>query len=174
MTGAPHRRDEQSGGRHSLPFATATIARLYMLQGKLEQAEVIYRELLEERPGDQRLLEGLAEVQQRLRARLEPLPGDDRLELDWQGNRLRCRWVVTPSGLHRAELLLGAPGSLVLRLLAFASSAPAASEDHPLPRSSGELELPAPEKALVLAAAVGLCGEGNRFAAIAHCCTATM
>lgn len=173
MTAAPHRSGEESGGHHPLPFATATIARLYMLQGKLEQAEEIYRKLLEERPGDRRLLEGLAEVQQRLRARLEPLPGDDRLELDWQGTRLRCRWVVTPSGLRRAELTLGAPGSLVLRLLAFASSAPPASQDHSLPGSSGELELPAPEGALVLAAAVGLGGEGNRFAAIAHCCTAT-
>ena len=155
------------------PFATATIARLYMLQGKLEQAEAIYRQLLEERPREVRLLEGLAEVQRRLQARLEPPAGDDRLELVWERGRIRCRYTVTADGQRRAGLLLGCSGTLVLRLHAFPSSPGEGPIDRPLERPAGELELTAPEKASVVAAAVGLTGPGDRFVAIAHCCTAS-
>jgi hypothetical protein len=155
-----------------LPFATATIARLYMLQGKLAQSEAMFRKLLEEQPGDARLVEGLAEVQSRQQARLQPLPGEDRVEMDWEGERLSCRYAITSEGEHRARRLTGGPGELVLRLMAFPAGAGAAPLDQPLAKLAGELELPAPEGARVLAAAVGLRAGSDLFVAIAHGCTA--
>jgi hypothetical protein len=165
--------EEQEGaGQPPLPFATATIARLYLLQGKLVEAEAMYRRLLDERPDDARLLEGLAEVQGRQQARLQPLPGEDRLELDWKGERLRCRYVITPEGERRARRLTGGAGDLVLRVMAFPPETGAAPIDQPIAQLAGELELPAPEGARVLAAAVGVRAGGDQFAAIAHGCTA--
>jgi hypothetical protein len=155
-----------------LPFATATIARLYMSQGKLAQSEAIYRRLLDESPDDSRLLSGLAEVQRRSQAKLLPLAGGDRVELVWQGAELRCKFVVTEEGERRARLVLKGAGELVVRLHAFPQRGETPPLDQPLPGTTGEIELAVPQQAKVLAAAVGL-RQADRFVAIAHCCTAS-
>ncbi len=141
-----------------------------MLQGKLAQAEAIYTVLLEEQPGDPRALEGLAEVKRRATAGEEPL-GADRVELRADAEGLRCQYLVTEEGRRRAELVLGRPGALILRVLGFPAPGDRPPSDHPLEATSGELTVPAPARSRVIAAAVGLRGEGEAFVAIAHCTT---
>lgn len=170
--------DEQNSSEQSAdrsqgpPFTTATIARLYMVQGKLAQSEAIYRRLLEESPDDSRLLNGLAEVQRRSQAKLQPLAGGDQVELIWQGDQLRCKFAVTAEGERRARLVLQGAGELVVRLHAFPHRADSAPVDQLLPGTNGEIDLAVPQQSRVLAAAIGL-RQADRFVAIAHCCTAT-
>ena len=152
--------------RAPLPIATATIARLYMLQGKLQQAETIYRNLLRESPGESRLLEGLAEVQRRAET-AQALSGD-RVELRVLGDAFVCNWVISAEGRQRAELVLGGQGQLVLRLASFPSDPGRPPEDRPLAEETGTLVLPL-VRATLVAAAVGLRAADGRFASIAHC-----
>ena len=56
----------QQGERGDPPIATATVARLYMEQGRLEQAERLYQALLRQHPRERALVEGLAEVRRRI------------------------------------------------------------------------------------------------------------
>jgi tetratricopeptide (TPR) repeat protein len=149
-----------------LPIATATIARLYMLQGKLQQAETIYRQLLKESPDDARLVEGLAEVQRR--AETAQALSDDRVELRVLGDAFVCNWVISDEGRRRARLVLGGEGQLVLRLASFPSDPGRPSEDRPLAEETGTLVLPL-VRATLVAAAVGLRASDGRFTSIAHC-----
>jgi hypothetical protein len=154
-----------------LPFATPTIARLYMLQGKLGEAEAIYRALAEESPDDPRVRDGLAEVQRRRQApAADSARGSDlgcRVELRAAaGGTLECSYAVSEAGRRRASLVLGEAGTLTLRAVAFPA---AEQEDLELPGAQGVLALPARFAAApVVVAAIGLRDGGGRFVAIAH------
>jgi hypothetical protein len=154
--------------REPLPFTTPTIARLYMLQGKLDEAETIYRALQAERPDDPRLGKGLAEVQRRREdPELAGEPGElSTVELlgDACGG-LECRYSVSEAGRRRAGLVLDAEGALTLRICAFPGEERA---DLPLAAPNGAVSVPDAVKGPVIAAAVGLRDEGGRFVAIAH------
>jgi hypothetical protein len=154
--------------KNPLPIATPTIARLYMLQGKLQQAEALYRQLLQESPEDARLLDGLAEV--RRRAEAAHAPAADRVEVRILGDAYVCTWAVTEEGQHRARLVLNAPGELVLRLASFPADPERAPEDRPLTEAAGTLVLPPISgRCVLVAAAVGVLSADRRFASITHC-----
>jgi len=154
--------------REPLPFTTPTIARLYMLQGKLDEAEAIYRALEVDRPGDPRIEEGLAELQRRRQSPGLAASGEDRVELrgSAQGEAaISCSYRVSEAGRRRALLVLGGEGTLTLRICAFPGGK---QEDLELPGSEGAVALPASLRAPVIAAAIGLRDETGRFVAIAH------
>ena len=95
------------------PIATATVARLYMEQGKLDQAEQIYRGLLRDSPQDPRILQGIEEVRRR-RDELLGTASDDVVALEpLPDGELTCRWRVSVEGRARAGLVLGGSGTLV-------------------------------------------------------------
>ncbi len=150
--------------REPLPFTTPTIARLYMLQGKLDEAEAIYRALAKEREGDPRIAEGLAELARR-RQSPEVAGSEDAVELRVKGEALECSYRVSEAGRRRATLVLGGEGALTLRLCAFPG---AKQEDLPLAEASGAIAVPASLRAPVIAAAVGLRDVSGRFVAITH------
>jgi hypothetical protein len=152
----------------ALPFATATIARLCMLQGKLERAEALYRQLLQERPKDPRLIEGLGEVLRRKGAPAST-PGGDQVRLRIEGEALVCSWTITEEGQERARRVLGGHGELILRLMSFPIDPRQPAKDQPLDRLSGDLVLPSAESVCLLAASVGLIGADGRFVSITHC-----
>jgi hypothetical protein len=158
-------------------FATATMARIYLGQGKLDEAEAVYRKLLGDRPGDPALQEGLAEVQRR-REELEAGPepdAADRVALRLQGGELTCTWSVSDEGRRRAALLLGTEGTLTLRLMTFPLEPDDPPEDIVLDRPEGQMALELPGRGLLAAAAVGLgADDGEPFAAIAHCDPVTL
>jgi len=150
-----------------LPFATATIARLYMAQGKLTQAEALYQQLLRDSPDDPRLTAGLAEVQRRLHSGGAPVSAD-QVALAAAGDRLTCTWNITEEALGRARALSPDPARLVLRLMVFPLGPEQKPADTALEALQGSLELDPPPGTALIAAAVGLLGE-ERFHSIAHC-----
>ena len=152
-----------------LPIATATIARLCMIQGKLEQAKLLYGQLLRENPRDRRILAGLADVERREKAREAPSPSANKLEIYVQDGATWCRWQVTEEGLRRARLVLGQAGDLILRLIPFPLSPARPPSDTPLPELSGKLALSPPSQTALLAGAVGLLAAEGRFVSIVHC-----
>jgi tetratricopeptide (TPR) repeat protein len=84
------------------PIATQTIARIYGQQGKLEQAEAIYVQLLELSPGDAQLEKELAEVKKkRQESPASPSLQKEGLELSKSAETLQCRWTVTTRGVAR-------------------------------------------------------------------------
>lgn len=150
------------------PIATATVARLYLQQGKLDQAEAIYRKLLGQDPRDPRLLEGLAQVQRCLAAQHHAAP-DEHVTLRSSEGGLLCNWRVTIDGRERAAIVLGHQGRLALRLVFFP---PAAGNPRTIALDDleGQVTLPlSDQEASLAAAAVGLSGDGDRFVSIAHC-----
>ena len=149
-------------------FETATVARIYMMQGMLDEAEALYHKLLEGSPGDQRLEAGLAEVQQRIEAELEATT-QDRVELTARGGKLHCKWAVTAEGRKRAEMQLGRGGDLVLRLVAFPLHPSRPGQDLSLDSNEGHRVLDRPLRAQMVAVAVGLIDNGENFVSIAHC-----
>jgi hypothetical protein len=153
--------------REPLPFTTPTIARLYMQQGKLDEAEAIYRALQKQRPADPRVAEGLAEVERRRQAPAEAGgAGEDAVELRAAaGDALECSYRVSEAGRRRATLVLGGEGTLTLRLCAFPGGK---QEDVALSGDEGAVAVPAALRAPVIAAAVGLRDANGRFVAIAH------
>jgi hypothetical protein len=139
-----------------------------MEQGKLDQAESIYRALLAERPDDPRLTRGLAEVQRRQQGP-ETLPGEgDHVTLAARGEGLRCSWQVTEQGQARARLVLAAPGRLALRLVSFPITAGSSPVDTHLSQTAGELIVTPPAGDLI-GAAVGLLSDAGDFVSITHC-----
>lgn len=150
-----------------LPIATATVARLYMEQGKLEHAEQLYRELIADEPDDLRLTQGLAEVRRRQELLRAP-PSGDHVTLEPHPRGLRCRWQISEEGRGRAALVLGREGTLVLRLVAFPLRPTTPPQDTRLSGAEGEMELGAPEGARVVGAAVGLCSADGEFVSITH------
>ena len=150
------------------PFETATVARIYMMQGMLDEAEALYQRLLQRSPGDERLEAGLAEVQRRVQAELEATTSD-RVELTARGGRLHCKWAVTDEGRGRAEMQLGREGDLVLRLVAFPLHPSRPGQDVLLESNEGQRVLDRPARARLVAAAVGLLDGGENFVSIAHC-----
>ena len=153
----------------SQPFATATMARIYLEQGKLDAAERILQQVLAQQPGDPQALAGLAEVARR-RTTPEAASGEDseRVHLERRGDGLACRYRVSAQARTRAELVLGEEGALVLRVVGFPARADAAPVDVPLRQIEGELAVSAPPGADLALAAVGALGEDGRFVAIAH------
>ena len=148
------------------PFSTATMARIFLDQGRLDQAEAIYRDLLARRPGDELLEQGLAEVERRRQADIAPdLP--DHVRLAVEGGTLCCSWEVSDRGRQRAELVAGSSGAIVLRISGFPSDPDRTSTDTEV-AEAGELSLPLPPQAQLLAAAVGLRTAEGQFVSIAH------
>lgn len=148
-------------------FTTVTVGRIYLEQGKLDQAEEIFRRVLAERPDDVRSREGLAEVARR-RAADAAERAADGVDLQLAAGELVCRWSVSPGGRHRAALVAGSGGKLVLRVAGFPAAPDAPPADTVLAADSGELRLAPPQGAHLVAAAVGLRTTGERFVAIAH------
>lgn len=149
-------------------FETATVARIYMMQGMLDEAEALYRRLLTATPGDKQLEAGLAEVQRRIQAELEAT-SNDHVELTPRGGKLHCKWAITDEGRQRAERQLGRTGELVLRLVAFPLHPSRPGQDVPLDAAEGQRQLDRPHRAHLVAAAVGLLDRGENFVSIAHC-----
>jgi len=152
------------------PIATATVARLYMEQGKLDQAALIYRNLLDLDPQDIRLASGLAEVQRR-RDGLAEISGTGdgvRLERVADGGVV-CQWRVTDEGQARGSLALGRTGRLVLRVVAFPMGPQTTVQDIELSSPTGEMRIDPPAGAELVGAAVGLLGGERAFASITHC-----
>jgi len=139
-----------------------------MEQGKLEQAEQIYRQLLLADAGDPRLREGLAEVQRRRAGALADPSSADSVGLRQDGDALLCIWRVSGEGQARAALV-GHGGRLVLRMVAFPIASDAAPKDIPLPDASGQIQVEPPRGASLVGAAVGLLGADGGFVSIAHC-----
>ena len=153
--------------KEPLPITTATIARLYQLQGKLERAESLYRQLLAECPEDPRLAEGLAEVIRRKNVETGAADGD-RVELRPRGDAFICTWSISEEGLRRARLVLGEDGVLTLRILSFPVDKSRPPKDRPLPGLSGTEVLPSLSQGSILGVAVGLLAGADRFVSIAH------
>lgn len=149
------------------PIATATIARIYLKQGLLEQAEALYRDLLRRRPGDPELERGLGEVLRRRGEQRAPV-GDDRVSVELGDGTVVCRWLLTEEGKGRAERVLEGPGRPALRLVGFPRERGVAPRDVLVEQREGNLSFRAPRRARLLAAALGLLGEGDRFVAITH------
>ncbi len=152
-----------------LPIATATIARLCMMQGKLDQAKLLYGQLLRETPRDRSLLAGLAEVERREKAQEAPSLSGNQLEIFYKDEATWCHWIVTEGGLRRARLVLGQAGDLILRLVPFPLNPARPPSDTRLPELSGSVALSPPSQTTLLAAAVGLLAAGGRFVSIVHC-----
>jgi len=151
----------------SAPFATATVARIYLDQGKLDQAEQIFVQLLERRPGDEQLEEGLAEVRRRRDAQ-QTAQSSDAIDVQPADEGVSCRWQVSSAGRHRARLVAGNDGALTLRLACFPTQPDAEPVDTPLEADTGVLARPVTPKATLAAAAVGLLTGDGQFVAIAH------
>lgn len=153
------------------PLETATIARLYMQQGLLDEAEALYLRLLERRPEDSRLSAGLVEVRRRRDAEAAPPQGDDRVELTAAGERVRCTWSITESGIRRAATVArgATPGVVTLRAVSFPRQEERPHQDIQVGNAEGSLSFRPPPGATLLSVAVGLLGEEDRFVAIAHC-----
>lgn len=151
------------------PIATATVARLYMEQGKLDQAEQIYRGLLRDSPQDPRILQGIEEVRRR-RDELLGASSDDVVALEpLPDGELTCRWRVSVEGRARAGLVLGGNGTLVLRIVAFPIAPESRPRDLELDRDAGQASLTPPEGASLVGAAVGLRAGDGTFVSITHC-----
>ncbi len=150
------------------PFETATVARIYMMQGMLDEAEALFLKLLEDNPGDERLETGLADVRQRIQDELEAV-SSDCVEVAVRGGKLHCKWTIRDEGRQRAERQLGRDGELVLRLVAFPLHPSRPEEDIPLESNEGKRTIDRPLRAHLVAAAVGLKDSGGNFVSIAHC-----
>ena len=149
------------------PIATATIAGLYLRQGLLDQAEALYARLLEQRPGDTELEQGLAEARRRRLAQ-RPLVNDSKVTLAAQGGGLTCRWSISPKGMVQAGALLQGTGRITVRLVSFPLAEGRPWQEIILERTQGEITLRPPRGALTVSAAVGLLTEDDRFVSIAH------
>jgi hypothetical protein len=152
------------------PVATPTIARLYLRQGKLEHAERMFEQLAQSRPSDVKLAAELAQAREAIAATQKATHApSDELKLKANGRELHCAWKISPQGSERGELVLGNPGSLVLRVAGFPANPTALPKDIPLNASSGARKITAPAGASLVAASVGLRGRDERFASIVHC-----
>ncbi len=152
------------------PIETETIARLYMKQGLLEEAESLFLRLVERRPHEQRLKDGLSEVRRRMVGRL-PSQGDSEVTLAAADGKVRCSWKISEQGLARARPLLDGAGGgrLTVRAVSFPLNPRRPHQDIQVERKEGTIALRPPPMAVMVSAAVGLQGEDDRFVAIAHC-----
>lgn len=167
----------QQGERGDPPIATATVARLYMEQGRLEQAERLYQALLRQRPRERALVEGLAEVRRRIELTAAPADGDRVTLESGEGGAVTCRWRVTSEGLTRARLVLEGDGELILHVVGFPAAKDAEGSSIPLDIDQGfegNTSLTPPRGATMIAAAVGLRSAAGRFVAAAHCPAMTL
>lgn len=163
------------------PIATATIARIYLNQGMLAEAEEMYRGLLRRDPRNAKLCKGLAEVRERIQAERGP-DRPDLVQLQAQESGFRCQWSVSDEGLESARLVLeqrssgpanpGAKtGGLTLRLMSFPDSPRRPPLDIQIEQREGSLSLRPPREATMLSAAVGLlCRDRDEelFVSIVH------
>jgi hypothetical protein len=163
------RRELEPEPERPIAITSPTIARLYLHQGKPEQAESMVRQLLESRPRDAKLQALLHEIQQQLAGAETAAEVADFVALEAKGRELHCGWRVSEQGRRRANLVLGEAGHLTLRLAGFPANPTADPHDHPLSTPEGRATLPAPPGASLAAAAVGLLGADRRFVSIVHC-----
>ena len=150
-----------------IPFATATIAQIYLAQGKIDQAESIYRDLLAADANDRQAVDGLEEIDRRREA-AQANQFDDQVLLELIGEDVDCSWRISPAGRRRARRVLGGDGQLTLRLAGFPRGVGNLGIDHALGDNCGLLKLPPPPKATLAAVAVGLLAAEGRFVSIAH------
>lgn len=155
------------------PIATQTIARIYVQQGKLDQAIAVYEHLLEAHPHDEALIRELAVVRGKVDAQGDlPLPDLDALMVDRTDDippKIRCRWRISEDGGGRARLVLGADGQLTLRLSGFPENAAGKPDDIAIDTHDGTLIIAPPAGAILLTAAIGLLDDDGNFASVAHC-----
>ena len=165
---------KRTGSAGLRPFETATIARIYMMQGMLDRAEKLFSRLLEADPANQRAREGLEEVRRRRRKMQKQQESADLVELAPQGGTVLCRWRVSEQGLRRARLAAGLDpsadgGRLALRMAAFQAEPRRPPRDVEVQGTEGSITVRPPQGAVYVAAAVGLLLEGGRFVSSAHC-----
>ncbi|MCG8556410.1 MAG: hypothetical protein MJD61_14140 [Proteobacteria bacterium] len=115
--------------------------------------------------------QGESTAKQRESAGERPAAARDEVRCERQGDELHIRWDVSPSGLTRAEAVLGATGELTLRLIAVAPDPSEVlrtdvTDQRPIERS-GRWSTPALDPGSRGLAAVGLLAQG-RFVAISH------
>jgi len=153
------------------PLETVTIARLYMKQGLLDEAEALYLRLQERRPDDPRVHAGLAEVRRRRAAELAGPDSDDWIVLRADEDGIRCTWRITEAGRQRAAAMeRGAgEGRITLRVACFPRDEGSDEQEIQVGMSEGSLTLRPPAGALSMSAAAGLLLAEDRFVAIAHC-----
>jgi len=156
------------------PIATATIARIYMRQGMLDEAEALFKRLLRVQGDDPALREGLAEIA-RLRAadtrtnQDQDHDQEDRVVLEPRRDSVLCRWNASPEGQRRAEGVLGHEGRLSLRLVAYPREQGRSPHDVTVDGAHGDLSFKPPREALLMAAALGVMGNDEQFVSITHC-----
>jgi hypothetical protein len=164
---------------------TLTMARVYLDQGKVEEAAAIYDRLVASACGDARQIAELREIVERslagaaaARRRADEAPaalpaahGRDLVALVPRGpGRVLCAWEATPRGRAAAAAqLVGRAGVLALRLVTATPGAAAGrdSRDLPLQTEAGEVEV-AVGRAGFACAAVGLLAADGFFAPLAH------
>jgi hypothetical protein len=168
---------------------TVTMARVYLDQGKVEEAAAIYdrlvaraygddRQLVELRELVERSLAGAAAARRRANARpadLPPCHGHDLVAVVPLGpGRILCTWEATPRGRAAAAAqLAGRTGALALRLVTTTpgaapnGTAGRATRDLPLDAEVGDV-LVAVDAGGFLCAAVGLLAGDGSFAPVAH------
>jgi hypothetical protein len=164
---------------------TFTMARIYLDQGRVEEATAIYDRLIAGACGDADQIAALrATVAQSLAAAADArrhaaevptaLPETHDRDLVALAPRrpgaVLCVWEATPRGQAAAAAqLAGRPGRLVLRTVTRVPGAAAAvSRDFPLDSAVGEVDLAVPTTGGFLCAAVGLLARDGTFAPLAH------
>ncbi len=154
----------------AVPFDTATVGSIYLDQGKLNQAEQIFRRVLERHPEDRRCQAGLAEIERRREADGAAVVDTVEAEVSPRGGggTIVCRFKVSDRGLARARMVTGEDGRLTLRLLGFPADQDPTPVDTPLETESGAVEVSSPGGATLAAVAVGLLTVSGAFVSIAH------
>ena len=169
---------------------TLTMARVYLDQGKVEEAAAIFDRLVDRACGDARQIVELREVVERSLAgaavarrraaeppgELPPCHGRDLAAVVPLGpGHLLCAWEATPRGRAAAAAhLAGRDGSLALRLVTATpgggpdGAAGRTTRDLALEHDVGEIRIDAPAGGGFLCAAVGLLAADGGFAPVAH------
>jgi hypothetical protein len=168
-------------------FDTLTLARIYLEQGRVDDAAAIYDRLVASACGDaqqivqlrdivERSLSGAAAARRRANeapATLPPRHGRDLVAVVCLGpGRVLCAWEATPRGQAAAAAQLrGRAAGLAVRVVTStpgAGAAARATRDVPAAADVGEVEVAAPATGGFVCAAVGLLAEDGSFAPVAH------
>ena len=152
-----------------LPFATPTVARLFTSQGRLTQAESIYRTLLDDDPENAQLQQELNALLERIDAEAAKAVVHDRIRIEIsEGGLLGCSYRITPAGEARAQLVLNQIGQRALQVLALAVDQGPMVQTLPVKATEGELLVDLPRGTRSVAVAIGVTDHAERFVAIAH------
>jgi hypothetical protein len=176
---------DRSSGEHD----TETMARVYLEQGKVDEAAAIYHRLLDRAADDAGQIEHLgsllaasetrrADARRRVAqpaAAVSTAPEMELCALVPQGpGQATCLWEVTPRGRGAAQRQLAdAPGRLVLRVVVWAFGTPRSDaarwdRDFGADADTGGRVVELPAEGGLATAAIGLRSPGGAFAAIAH------